>query len=290
MPILKPRRLPSGSRNNSIPNSESRRRSWRERRAGERSAFFSMTSLPEEGYRLRIEPRGVTIAGRPAGLFYGAQSVLQLAAARSGTTFDSACGRNPGSAAISLSRPAPGYVAPHVPGRVSEALSGLDGALQAEHIPLASHGRSRLAHRDQAIPAADGSRLDAEGDAGRTLAAIDHLRRKAVRRILHAGADPRRGGLRARTVHHRDSGDRDAGPLAGRAGGVSGAGVHAGAVRDRDHVGRIQRRLLPQGEHLSVPGKRADRGHGAVPFALHPHRRRRSPERTAGRKARMRRP
>ena len=42
---------------------------------------------PEEGYRLRIEPRGVVITGRPAGLFYGAQSVLQLAAAHSGTTF-----------------------------------------------------------------------------------------------------------------------------------------------------------------------------------------------------------
>ncbi len=45
------------------------------------------TSLPEEGYRLRIEPRGVTIRGRPAGLFYGAQSVLQLVAARGSSTF-----------------------------------------------------------------------------------------------------------------------------------------------------------------------------------------------------------
>lgn len=49
--------------------------------------FLLDPSLPEEGYRLRIEPRGVTIRGHPAGLFYGAQSVLQLAAARSGTTF-----------------------------------------------------------------------------------------------------------------------------------------------------------------------------------------------------------
>jgi hexosaminidase len=39
-------------------------------------------SVPEEGYRLRIGPRRVTIQGQPAGLFYGAQSVLQLAAAR----------------------------------------------------------------------------------------------------------------------------------------------------------------------------------------------------------------
>jgi len=49
--------------------------------------FISDASLPEEGYRLRIDPRGVFIRGRPAGLFYGAQSVLQLAAARVRTTF-----------------------------------------------------------------------------------------------------------------------------------------------------------------------------------------------------------
>jgi hexosaminidase len=59
--------------------SESRRRSA--------FRFLLDTTLPEEGYRLRIEPRGVTIMGAPAGVFYGAQSVLQLAAARGGTTF-----------------------------------------------------------------------------------------------------------------------------------------------------------------------------------------------------------
>jgi len=52
---------------------------------GKAFRFLIDESLPEEGYRLRIEPRGVTISGRPAGLFYGAQSVLQLAAAHSGT-------------------------------------------------------------------------------------------------------------------------------------------------------------------------------------------------------------
>jgi len=46
--------------------------------------FVLDESLPHEGYRLRIEPRGVTIVGGPAGLFYGAQSVLQLAAAHNG--------------------------------------------------------------------------------------------------------------------------------------------------------------------------------------------------------------
>src|ERR1019366_1236892 len=54
---------------------------------GKAFRFVLDESLPEEGYRLRIEPRGVVIAGRPAGLFYGAQSVLQLAAARSKSVF-----------------------------------------------------------------------------------------------------------------------------------------------------------------------------------------------------------
>ncbi|MCU1335595.1 MAG: beta-hexosaminidase [Bryobacterales bacterium] len=50
--------------------------------------FLLDTSLPEEGYRLRIEPRnGITILGSPAGLFYGAQSVLQLTTARGHSTF-----------------------------------------------------------------------------------------------------------------------------------------------------------------------------------------------------------
>ncbi|HEY2845519.1 MAG TPA: beta-N-acetylhexosaminidase [Bryobacteraceae bacterium] len=44
--------------------------------------FLSDATLSEEGYRLRIEPHGVTIQGRPAGLFYGTQSLLQLAAAK----------------------------------------------------------------------------------------------------------------------------------------------------------------------------------------------------------------
>lgn len=49
--------------------------------------FLIDDSLPEEGYRLRIEPRGVTLSGPPAGLFYGAQSMLQLAAAHSQAAF-----------------------------------------------------------------------------------------------------------------------------------------------------------------------------------------------------------
>ena len=95
--------------------------------------FLVDTSLPEEGYRLRIEPRGVTIVGPSRRVVLrGAIG----APARGGAQRDhleSACGRNPRSAPVSLSRPAPGYVTPHVPGGVSEALSGLDGALQAEH-------------------------------------------------------------------------------------------------------------------------------------------------------------
>src|SRR6185295_9199666 len=46
--------------------------------------FLLDGSLPEESYRLRIEPAGITIVGAPAGLFYGAQSLLQLVSARTG--------------------------------------------------------------------------------------------------------------------------------------------------------------------------------------------------------------
>lgn len=41
-------------------------------------SFALDKSMPEEGYKLKIEPDGITITGRPAGLFYGTQSLLQL--------------------------------------------------------------------------------------------------------------------------------------------------------------------------------------------------------------------
>jgi len=34
--------------------------------------------LPDEGYRLRIEPESIRVTGRPAGLFYGMQTLTQL--------------------------------------------------------------------------------------------------------------------------------------------------------------------------------------------------------------------
>ncbi len=49
--------------------------------------FLIDNSAPEDGYRLRIDPRGVVIRGRSAGLFYGAQTLLQIAAARGASTF-----------------------------------------------------------------------------------------------------------------------------------------------------------------------------------------------------------
>jgi len=45
--------------------------------------FLGSESLGDEGYRLRIDAHGVVIQGRPAGLFYGAQSVLQRFSASS---------------------------------------------------------------------------------------------------------------------------------------------------------------------------------------------------------------
>ena len=35
-------------------------------------------ALPEEGYLLRIEPQSIRVTGRPAGLFYGMQTLTQL--------------------------------------------------------------------------------------------------------------------------------------------------------------------------------------------------------------------
>src|SRR5690349_22007616 len=49
--------------------------------------FVTDPKLPDEGYRLRIDPRMVTIQGSPAGMFYGAQTIFQLAAAGSRPAF-----------------------------------------------------------------------------------------------------------------------------------------------------------------------------------------------------------
>jgi len=51
-------------------------------RAGGRNYIsFSQSgsrALPEEGYRLRIDPQSIRVTGRPAGLFYGMQTLTQL--------------------------------------------------------------------------------------------------------------------------------------------------------------------------------------------------------------------
>jgi hexosaminidase len=52
------------------------------RAAGENSIFLLLTndnSIPKEGYRLNVTPSGITIAAsKPAGIFYGVQTLLQL--------------------------------------------------------------------------------------------------------------------------------------------------------------------------------------------------------------------
>jgi hexosaminidase len=61
------------------------REAWRQGVPGRAASSGAITltasgseALPPEGYRLTITPRGVTIVGRGAGLFYGVQSLLQL--------------------------------------------------------------------------------------------------------------------------------------------------------------------------------------------------------------------
>ena len=59
-------------------------------------------------------------------------------------------------------------------------------------------------------PAAIRNRVDEEGNAGGACSAIDQVRRPSIWRILHTGTDPRGGGVRARAIHYRNPGDRDA--------------------------------------------------------------------------------
>jgi hexosaminidase len=45
-------------------------------------------ALPEEGYRLVVEPKQIRLIGRPAGLFYGVQTLLQLLPAAATPTME----------------------------------------------------------------------------------------------------------------------------------------------------------------------------------------------------------
>ena len=128
-------------------------------------------------------------------------------------------------------------------------------------LPLAPHRRPGLADRDQEVPEAHRGRRVAQ----RTARIGPYSRRDfdehALRRLLHAGADPRGGGLRAGAAHHRRARDRDARPRDGRAGGLSGARA-APAARSRCRkAGACSRTSSARAKStFTFPGGRADGG------------------------------
>ena len=131
-------------------------------------------------------------------------------------------------APLRLPRHAPRCGAPFLPDGGGEALHRHHGRPQAQHAALASDGRPGLAHRDQALSASDrgGQRAQVHGRGQ----GLGPLRRRASRRLLYAGRDPRRGGLCRRPRDHGDSGGGPARAHARRADGLSRAGLHGRAV------------------------------------------------------------
>jgi hexosaminidase len=70
----------------------------------------------------------------------------------------------------------------------------------------------------------------AEGQPGRAIQP-EGIRQQPLRRLLHAGRDPRGGGLRGGAAHQRGARDRDAGPCDGGARGLPALGLHRRTLR-----------------------------------------------------------
>ena len=255
-----------------------------------RSAFFSMRACLKKATVCGSNRAASPSSGRPAGLFYGAQSVLQLAAARSKSAF------------VLPAREIQDQ--PRFPYR------GLHLDTSRHMFPveflkryLDWMARYKLNTFHWHLTDDQGWRIEIKKYP--RLAEVASMRKETL--VGHAPQSTTYDGkpyggfytqeqirdvvayARERFITVIPEIEMPGHSLAALAAYPELACTR-GSVRDRDHLGRVQRRLLSQGEHLSVPGKRADRGHGSVPFALHPHRRRRGSKRTAGRKARMRRP
>jgi len=188
--------------------------------------------LPDEGYRLRIEPESIRVTGRPAGLFYGMQT-LRIVAARPQSR-SSSCG----SLEIT-DHPRFGYrgllldVSRHFyTVEYSRSCSTSPRNTGINPLSLASHRRSGLAYRDQALSEADvtGELLNAD-DAPN----VAYYTQDQVREIV--------AYARAR-FNHRDPGNRDARALGSRAGRVSGTRLRAGRERGR---------VLSEGGDVRVP-------------------------------------
>ena len=189
-----------------------------------------------------------------------------------------------GPSALPLPRPASRRLPPLLSGKVHQALPRLDGFVQTQHLPLASDRRPGLAYRDQTLPAPDRDRRLSNPNPDRRIPRRpDHLRTRPLRRVLHAGRDPRSGSLCRRTAHRCHSRDRNARSRDGRPGRLSRTSVRPRPEKFRDErtLGRPRRCFLPgQRADLRISRRRAGRSAGTLPVEAHPHRRRRVSPRT----------
>ncbi len=134
---------------------------------------------------------------------------------------------------------------PFLPGRGREDLHRHPLAAQDQQIPLASDRRSGLADRDQKISAAHqiGSGVRKRSSDATTKNKEGRLRRQTLRRVLHAGGDPRDRQLRRRAPYRGDSRNRDARARAGGADRLSVARLHGRSLCRMDPLGHQRRRL-----------------------------------------------
>ena len=110
---------------------------------------------------------------------------------------------------------------------------------------------------------------------------------RPLRRVLHAGRHSRSGGLCRRAAYHHRAGDRNARPFQRGAGGLS-----AIQLQRRARSRRTSRRDVFAGvycagndETFDFLQERVDGSLRTLSRQVHPHRRRRSAQRTTGRNA-----
>ena len=223
-----------------------------------------------ESYRLDVSRTKIMLtAPDAAGLFYGLQSLAQLAVHH---------GRRIPAVTI-VDAPRFGYrgfmldVSRHFRDKeFVERQLDLMARYKAQPFPLAPDRRSRMAHRNQKYPALTDIAAwrpypDWEGGTSAANATATVTTRRPPG-LLHAGRHPRSGRIRPCPAYRGDSRDRDAGAQRGGAGRLPRTLVQ----RQTLHGLRFLHR---QRADVRIPRERALRGDRALPFGIYPYRRRR---------------
>ena len=249
--------------------------------------------LGGEGYRLLVDPTGVTVHARRAG--GGVPRAADLPAA-------AATGELPAGApargvtwqapAVAIEdRPRFGWRGSHLdvarhfqPEAVPAQAPGPDGAAQAERVPLAPDRRSGLALADREVPPADrggrlaeGQRPGAAAAAGSRTAAAPGGSGASPTAAATRQEDVARGGaVRRRTLHHGGAGDRDARPRPGGHRRVPRAGQHrAGRWRWRPPGACSSRSSTPRSGRWRFLQDVLEEVLAIFPVGVHPRGRRR---------------